>query len=524
MDNSEPKVSMTAAYLHRLAGAILLLFAISHFGFLNVKDSSNSLPNVAFPFLTNWTVYLFAAIFEISVALMCLVFSGKDVTNIIILSFVGIVSLYRWGFYSEGGVLCNCLGLLGRLYHVSKTEENILPIVCLGSLVLTTTPWLCRNAGNILKNGFLVTFVFLLTTVQVTQCQTLEIYGVYQVVRYNARKATVYSNETLNASFRAIISRNGWKIDATNLDDRASWNEIIYDGTNTYTFTPYAGHFVNPASQTNLVFCTISPGPIYVSPVSDLVDSYIPWITYCVSPRNIKEAEDSPIEIPNPWALSRLSLGAYGYNWIMKPSVDGWFIKSCRVVRDTSLDFSLKKELLQPQIDYPDTLADFNRVRSDYQADLKGVPNGFVAMYYEVNVWLKTNNLAVPEASAFEFYVPPYPISPLAVVNLSANSIIVRPGREKLLPLPSDPTLVHDYRYKARNGPRMFPYATYTLQAGSSWKTTNDPTILAQETYQLEYGRKFADFGYKNVLIWLLMMVLITTSIIVWRYKKRTAN
>ena len=89
-------------------------------------------------------MYLIAGLFEAATGLLCLRFRGRDAANIVILTFVGVILWYRWAFYYTGGTQCSCLGILGRLLHLSKTQEKVLPILALIVLTMTTLPWLIR--------------------------------------------------------------------------------------------------------------------------------------------------------------------------------------------------------------------------------------------------------------------------------------------------------------------------------------------------------------------------------------------
>ncbi len=127
--------------LHCFAGTLLILFALSHFAFLRISGFEGRLPNPVFPFFTNNGLYLTAGFIEGLAAVACFRFPGRDWTNVIVLTFVTIMLLYRWAFVFNGGSDCNCLGLLGKLLHVSKREERTTPNLALLYLVFTTIPW-----------------------------------------------------------------------------------------------------------------------------------------------------------------------------------------------------------------------------------------------------------------------------------------------------------------------------------------------------------------------------------------------
>lgn len=500
---------------------MLLIFAASHFAFLTLNDYSQSLDNVVFPAFTNKTVYMLAGFLEMSVGILCLKFSGKIGTNTIILTFVGVILSYRWAFFSMGGVLCNCLGALGRLYHLSKTQEKILPFICLLFLISTTMPWLYQNFKRMIKHRILLSLLLLFLGLQGIHSETVVVQGTYEDVRYNPRKLTIYTNLTIEAAFTAIISEDGWKILATNLNDKASWSEIIYDGTNTYTLTPYGDHFLEPPGESNLVFCTVSPGSIYVCPVADEVKISIPWFTYGLSPSTVTPVKTNKFVLPLPGTIGRSYPTGYDYNWLMESSADGRFLKNCQVVRDYSLDLDEKQELLRPELNYPHSLAELSKIRSEIAWEKKEVPDGFLITRYECTEWRATNNLLIPVKSEMESYQAAYPDSPQAKARLEADSVTLCPDGQRLVSSPDAPTLVNDYRYKKVKGHRMFEFAEYTLRPGDDWKPDNDPAILAQVDYQLKYGRRYDDFNKGRTLIWLLMVLIVLTPVVIWLFNKK---
>ena len=136
------RVSHLKSALHLTAGVLLLGYAVSHVGFLTIPDFEHNLRNTVFPFLTNRTLYVLACVLETFTGFICIIFRGKDRINVVILTFIGMMSWYRWAFYYTGGSSCSCLGLFGTLFHLTQTQEKIIPIASLIWLFATTTPWL----------------------------------------------------------------------------------------------------------------------------------------------------------------------------------------------------------------------------------------------------------------------------------------------------------------------------------------------------------------------------------------------
>lgn len=515
------------AWLHRISGILLLGFAVSHFAFLTMKDISGPLPNVVFLYITNKTVYLIAGLFELSVGFICLRWSGQDAVNVMVLAFVGIVSIYRWAFYSMGGITCTCLGLLGKLFHVTKQQEKCLPIIAVMILISTTVPWIVRSIGKITGRS-LVLFVLCLIFQREASGQVVEIHGTYDSAEYNPKSGAPNQNTVQSAEFTATISKEGWKIFARNKRNPASWSEVIYDGTNTYTRIPYQdGNFIKPSQESNLVFCTISHSPLYLGVVDDRMRIFIPWITYGLSPQKVQPTKSGKLEIPLPWAVPHIFLTAYGFNWLIQATPDRRFIENCEVIRDVSLDLSEKDEFYsRPELDYPSTVSALNVYREtlDYR---KAITNDFVKARYTCSGWCFTNNTKVPMISELQYYVPPFTNSVFRA-KLRASTVAVRDEEGALLPQIDSPMMVYDYRYKRANSTRIFKFAEYTLNPGDIWRPDNDPELLAQAASHLRWGERIDEYAYrKNLFVWLLMAVILAWPITMFfrlRYKRGKHN
>jgi hypothetical protein len=113
-----------ARWLHCLSAILLLVLAAAHFSDLKSSRIAHDLNNTVFPFLTNRTVYFMAGAFEVAAGLLCVRYRGRDLANIVILTFVATMLWYRWAFDLTGGTRCGCLGILGRMLHLSSGQEK----------------------------------------------------------------------------------------------------------------------------------------------------------------------------------------------------------------------------------------------------------------------------------------------------------------------------------------------------------------------------------------------------------------
>ncbi len=519
----------TSSWLHYLAAVVLLLFAVSHFASLAIRDSSHGLDNTVFPFLSNKTMYLVAGVFEMTIGLLCVKFHGRNLTNVIILTFVSVIGWYRFAHYFTGGGRCGCLGILGRLLHISQTQETLLPIIALILLTLTTVPWLFRIMRRPVRHLSLNrALVLLLATQQQSHGeQTIEVRGQIDAARYSPVLGTPFKETQVHVGFLAVISGKTWKMCATNLEDNIWWGQIICDSTNIYTLSPEGGHlWLGERPQSNSVFATVSPSPFYCAPMDDTLGLASLYVTYALSPECLISNKDGVVQMALPWQLGRQSPRAYGYKWIIH--AEGRFLEEFEVVRDESLDLSDKEELLRWQVDYPHSVADRNGYRQslDYR---KEIPTGFIEATYRCTEWYRTNSIVIPKASQLTYYLyganpkQPYRFHHYQA-NLTALTVNMRDDLAVTMLVPTTTTRIHDYRYKKATSKRIFDYAEYSLHSGESWKSGNDPQLLAQVEYYLKHGPRIDSAIYsisnRNVFVWLFGVLALAPLIaMLWRRK-----
>jgi hypothetical protein len=625
------------AWLHISGGILLLTFCVSHVGFVLLPDLYHPLENTVFPFLTNRMVYGVAAFFELTIAVICLKFQGRSVANIAILTFVASMLWYRWALQlTGGGNSCDCLGLLARLLHVTKTAEETIPILVLIVLTLITLPWLLRTMCKYMRKpvrvGILLLALFGHTCIAGEMA--IELHGEYDRYNFNLKtagtlafsadeirdlsqftsklvqqsdpisaflwqslpsqgqmtlanylssktssgecedilvgaikailegpsiytherfKGVVLQAETTNLmgqnpsgtnltrlnhlllddaypelllgsatmqplpgteehrEFRTLISGDQWRISATNMTAKAKgrnyWAEVVYDGTNTYTMSPYSSSFTSIPLASDLVFATESPSPFLLSAVSSGVGTSLPWLTYGLSPRLVAPAKNGVVAIPLPWSLPRRPGYGFGFRWVIKASSDGRFMESCRIIRDVSLDLDDKTELcLRPEVDYPDTVAEKDHDLVNLRLR-KSLANGYVDTEYKCTSWYQTNGFTIPIRSEMIQNILGHPFGRETLV-VTGISVVDRTN--EVLGLPAVPTVMHDYRYKRANEKRIFRYANYTLMPGENWKSDSDPLLLASAAEFLKSGPRYdAVWGKTNIFAWLVLLLIL---------------
>lgn len=63
--------------------------------------------------------------------------------------------------------------------------------------------------------------------------QAIEIHGSYEVSMFSPPK-----NTKLTAKFAVVLDGPAWSIAATNIADAMDWDMVVFDGTNTISFSP----------------------------------------------------------------------------------------------------------------------------------------------------------------------------------------------------------------------------------------------------------------------------------------------
>jgi hypothetical protein len=546
--------SSDARALHLFAGVLLLIFAVSHFLMATVPVPSNHSISTVFPFLRMWALFVFAGLFELSVAAICLKNYGRDIANFAILTFIVVMVWYHWALpYTGGGKTCQCVGILGHALHLTKTQEKVVPVIVLCLLTITIIPWLLRRLFENARYFFqrashLVRHVSLILLALVAwQCngqETVQVSGKYHCFPYFPKTGVPYTNDITHAAFTYTVSGKAWSLYATNIDTnpegagfRTPWEGLIYDGTNLFTMMPYHAEAQgrNWTIETELgkgsaVRTTISPGPFFNTDFDEYLNFYAIWITYGLHPGDLKKDKNGLIEIVLPWYTStRNTPLSHGFEWQISPSEDGRFISQCVVLSNTNLDRGDDAEMLRTDVDFPENLGARNRFTELLELRRLNYPNHYIQADYKCQEWYHTNGFTLPMRSEFKVYANfPftnfYPNSPLTRANIEAEKVTVRKGNENLLPsVVTNRTLVADYRYRKEFQGHICAHVDYVLAPGDSWKSDNDPALVRKAMESL--GQFSPQFGYakdkrRSHLTWLLLVAILVPALLFLRPKK----
>jgi hypothetical protein len=512
------------------------MYALSHFGFLSIHESNHELRNTVFPFLTNWQLYLVAALVEFVLGAFCLKNAGRDITNLAVLTFVGALIWYRWAFHYTGGVDCGCLGLLGILFHLNSAEQRMIPSATLIALFLTTTPWLFGNIRRLYvrlaeRRALVVVFVFTVGTCQMASAEgTITITGRVDYQEFNPQTKKPYVDQESHNTFVATLSGGTWRFCVTNLVWTKWWGQVAYDGTNCYTILPFSRALTIPFGNVNTnppegdsLVANIEPSGRFIQHRVENIGLFPLWLTYGLRKELIVTNKIGLVEIP--FSGARVNPGCFGFGWKINFSQDGRFVSNCVAVRDKALDLPHAQELLRFELDYPDTLAEYNKYQK-LLSNREATPTGFLKARYSCTEWLTTNGWTVPMASKYEVYLTSRLASwPWRIVELRASKVSISVQDSSGSPLPeiTVPTRVQDYRYKKKNKNHIFKYAEYTLKPDDAWKSADDPALLAQADEWLKRGRPYTDFAGKPKVwvAWLVFVVLVSPICAVFCLRKK---
>jgi hypothetical protein len=541
----------TGKWPHCFAGFLLLLFAASHFLMLTVDDLSQHSISTVFPFLTMWTLYLLAGIFELATAITCLRNRAQDIANLAIFIFVGVMVWYRWSLsYTGGGKICHCLGILGQTLRLSQTQEKVIPIVALVLLSLTILPWLLSRLVEIVRSLWgnsiaarNVAFILLVFLCHRSYGQqTIEVTGQYDSYHYyDLRTSAPYTNETRHVAFACTFSGNAWSIYATNIDTnpegaglRTPWEGLIYDGTNTYTMMPYHVEVMGRSwtAETEMgkscsIRTTISSGPLFIRDYDEFLDFYTIWLAYGLCPTNLPTdfIKDGAVEIPLPWFNSRNSPMSHGFEWKITPSADRRFVLGCQVLRNTNLDLSDSQEMLRPDFNAPLSLGLLNRDTELLQLRRQIYHQDSVQAIYKCKEWYETNQVLLPMVSEEAFADSIVDTNqPTTQAQVRVAKVTVRKGLEQLLPRVTQHIFVRDYRDrkvdKQKGG--ISPYIEYLLAPGDSWD--NPEILLKAESHRVYFPTDFgsSDARRKSYFAWLLLILILAPLVFFLKPKLAT--
>ena len=354
--------------------------------------------------------------------------------------------------------------------------------------------------------------------------QTIQVFGTYtgRDQDPNTGQGLVNEMHTFNAAFHIIVTGDAWVITSTNLSDidvpAVDWHlakgsvvQVWCDGTNTYSLQPENNDSKLSSYATNLV--TVEKSRFYTASYGDdVLGLSLPWLTYCFAPDQCQPGLRGVFSLPVPWLQPRFSLVGYGFKWVIAGTKEGRYLKSMKLVRESSLDLSDKGALLRTNFVYPSSAASYERILRQL-ANNRAIPDGWVQAEFTCVEEYHTNGLALPARSVIKMFTfnptiaNPYPyyVGELRLLNV----IIGGTSAEFMLPNVTKPTRVSDFRYRRSNADRIYRLAEYTLNPGDVWKAGDDRALMAEVEDYLKHGPSYEAFlnnrRHKLFLVWLTL-------------------
>jgi hypothetical protein len=336
----------------------------------------------------------------------------------------------------------------------------------------------------------------------------------------------VYKNGTPGTTnyfhFNALTASNGWRITVVNDRNTNDWGVLQSDRTNLYMLATYRGEFKYK------IYGYSFPGQFYTPEIQDTVHLFMPWMSFYFTPQSIRpSAETGKTEILWPWGNSLFAHAGYGYQWALTYFSGSETVSRIDVLRDSSLDLATPEaELRRSMADYPFAMSDREEVLNSLEFR-KALTNGFNVASFEYEDIMQTNYFSIPLKTQFVQYWTKRDGASTVQQELSLEvdkMDFTKNTNISEIVLPQQ-ALVSDYRYQMTNNRTKFNYATYILNEGDSFKSANDPVLLAQAKNWLKHGQRYEGYKFKRgaILAGMILVTLIFSGVIFFQLK-RTDN
>lgn len=473
-----------------ICGTLILLYCVSHILLIRMPDPDHGLPNVVFPMLPNRIVYSFAAFLEFVVGANCIVNRKVRSATLGTVFFIAVICWYRVSIKFLGGdQTCNCLGFLGRILSVSRTTEQVVPIVTLAVLTGLVTPWtkLWRVLRPQNKIGvFSVGLLFTTTFAGVPDMYGLDGYriqGTITVNAYNPISGREYENQQANSHFSVVLYKNAYQLQI-DCENRPGWKiSCTYDGENFLVLPPSESIFSadSPIKEDAKQLAILSSEPIPKLDAPDRLGISMLWITFCLQSHISSGAIANNTEIPLLWWYPRVNPMGYGYRWQVSATDDKLFAKSVSIVRDSSLDLDKAGEFNRLGINVENTVSEKNRftkilkIRSEQ-------PDGFEVGRFTASSFVKDTGVPIP-ASA-ELIIHNQKLNDATHYwrryTVTTQRVEIVKNVDISLPTIDKDTAVQDFRLTEKRGAKFYRVSEYNLARSGSWPQKDDSMLISR--------------------------------------------
>ena len=194
------------------------------------------------------------------------------------------------------------------------------------------------------------------------------------------------------------------------------------------------------------------------------------------------------------------------------------------VLRDESLDRATPEdELRRSRANYPFDMSYREGLLQNLEFR-KSLTNGYDVASFDYKEIVHTNGIPIPFTTEFVRYWPGRDGPPVVQDELTLKVDQIEFLQKAVISKIVTPGVVSvdDYRYQMANNRTKFNYATYTLNAGDSFRSGNDPVLLAQAEDWLKHGQRYESYTKKRgvILAGMIGITLIFIGVILFRLKR----
>ncbi len=527
--------------LPRLIGCCLLFaFGLSH---LLASVSSNApmlgLSNTVFPMVRNGTVFTFAGVFQIVLAIQVFRYRRTARSDLLLVVAGGLLIWYRIARWFLGDTqACGCAGLLREYLQLTAQQERTYATLGVMSLLLCALPGFlvhfinnrkCQSIGRAAVNSltaFGVILGYFLAAEPLSADQNVKFTGKIVEERLNANDEP-YTNLTQNYSWVVEMTSAGtWSLVSTNLAT-GWWQSVVFDGTDSYIVLPSASDdrienstVVKIDPTLNLAFVSRGPLPLLVT--DDVGQVCTLWVCFCSSQaKRILRPNDSNPNWPLLGWRPRKRLDAWGFRWFVVGRTNSVgssleFPATIEMVRDRDLDAKdFNAALNIPEYEYPMIASDLADAELDW-AILKSYDQGSLGAKYEAKEWSSYQGLSVPKTAELSYWRSGKKPAKYHRITVFVDLV------QELQPTPhSAPpfkvkTRVDDYRFQEKGEDKHFTSATYLAREAESWRKGDDQGLKEQQTAWRQRGPKNFTGAFRPINI-ILLLGLIPAIFVAFR-------
>ena len=537
--------------LPRLVGSgLLLAFGSSH---LLASASSNApmlnMSNSVFPLISNDTVFAFAGLLQIILATQVFRYRHTARADVLLVATAGLLVWYRVARWVLGDTqACGCAGILREYLHMSAQQERNYATIGVGTLFLCAVPGFWRlfrgrrelsSFGRGLTTSWAVlcgATVFFLAAEPISADDYLRFSGTMTVERLNGF-GQPHTNLTEKFSWVVEMGAAGtWSLSSTN-SANGWWESVVFDGTDTYIIQPSISENLQGSSflsepDRNLNLANVSRGPLPLLVSDDVGQVSALWTCFCsLEAKRILGSNGEAIAWPILGWSPRSTLKAWGFRWTFLGGsnlvVGGrYLVSDIEIKRDRDLDAKTFDEALKiPEFQYPMDISDRNAAEVSWAA-LKAYDNSALAGKLEFKEWTTEGGNPIPKRAELTYWLPGREPSKYHRFLINIDRVELTQFKPHAPPPFLVSTRVDDYRYQQKGEQKHFTAATYLARVGEAWKTSEDPSLKAQQTAWRDRGPKNFTGMFRPIHAILLLGLLPIAFLLVqlWKIAARSKN